>query len=199
MAPHLRSAPATRGASALGSPAVGGCVRVQGLLVRTELGALVAGPVTFTIDPGTLTLLEGATPASRWAIAAALTGRLPLDRMQALGSLSVGGMTTPPLIRVVAVLAQSWRIHAVPDSSQRRLAALAWTRRTDANLIVLAPGLDGLTAEERILVLAGARELVDDGRTVVVTAPLGVIGAQEHTLADDTITLTTPTRGISVA
>ncbi|MCB0914757.1 MAG: hypothetical protein H6525_05530 [Actinobacteria bacterium] len=174
-------------------------LEVMGLVVRTNFGARVTGPLTLTVELGSLAVAEGDTPAGRLALAAAVTGRLPLERMRAIGTVTVAGRSTPPLIRTVAVLAQSWRIHGVENRSHRRLAALTWARRTDAELIVLAPGLDGLEADERELVLAGAAELTAQGRTVLITAPQSGVGPRERQLASATIALTTDSRRTSAA
>lgn len=174
-------------------------VHAEHLVVRSRLGSRVVGPLTFDIAPGALALATGDSPAGRWALAAALTGRLPLERMRAVGSLSVGGMTTPPMIRNVSVLAQSWRMRRVPEPSDRRLGAMAWARRTDAGLVVLSPGLDGLDAAQRQVVLIGAQELAAEGRTVLVTAPQSAIGAAERHLVSDTIALATVGRTTSAA
>jgi hypothetical protein len=161
----------------------------HGLVVRGMHGTHLVGPVSFTAEPGAVTLLTGTDPAARWAVAGAITGRLPMDRMRVGGTISMGGLTTPPLLRSESALAQSWRIRGVADAAERRLAALAWARSLSIHVIVLSPGLDGLDQAGRRLVLEDAARTAESGRIVVVTAPTNVAGSVERQLATVTITL----------
>lgn len=172
---------------------------VSGLVVRSIHGVHLLGPVSFTAEPGQVTLLTGSDPAARWALASAVTGRLPLERMRVGGTVSVAGHTTPPLIRNDSVLAQSWRIRGVADDAERRLAALAWASSLRVGLIVLSPGLDGLDEPGCRVVLDAAVRVAESGRTVLVTAPTSAAGAAEQHLVGATITLPSGHRNQSAA
>lgn len=162
---------------------------VRELVIRSMHGVHLIGPVSFTASSGRVTLLTGADPAARWALASAVTGRLPMERMRVGGTVSVAGLTTPPLIRNASVLAQSWRIRGVADAAERRLAALAWARSVPVELILLSPGLDGLDEAGCRMVLEDAARVADSGRTVVITAPVGAAAGAELHLATVTIAL----------
>jgi hypothetical protein len=162
---------------------------VRGLVVRSLQGTRLVGPVSFTAAPGEVTLLTGADPVARWALASAVKGRLPPERMKMGGTVSVGRLTTPPLIRNTAALAQSWRVRGVVDPADRRLAALAWASDLPVELILLSPGLDGLDEHGRRLVLEAANRVAESGPVVVVTAPVAAAGPAERDLATVTITL----------
>ena len=164
-------------------------VVTHGLFVRDLSGDLLVGPVSLDLPPGTLTILTGATPAGRYALACALTGRLPLDRLRARGTVIVGGLSAPPSIRNATTLAQSWRVPDATTTIERRQLSLAWAATRHTGVVCLCPGLSGLTGADRLALLAAAAELRDRGVTLVVTAAGHDLTDAESTLADATINL----------
>ena len=146
-------------------------MHVRDLVITTRSGRLLIGPTSFDAHEDSLTLLAGADPAARWALGTALAGVLP-ERLTLAGRIEVAGRHTPPLLRTVAALAQSWRIRGVARTVDRRLAALSWAASLTVPLIVLSPGLDGLAAEECQRVLEAAQRIAATGRTLLVTAPV---------------------------
>lgn len=164
-------------------------VITRGLLVRSATGTPLLGPVSLTIPTGSLTIVTGGTPASRYALGCAITGRVPLERLRLRGLVQVGDRTSPPLIRAITALPQSWHVRRAQDTSERRLAALEWAHRRHPALAALTPGLDGLDEAERHALLRAARALVDDDITVVLTATSQQVGSPERELADATIVL----------
>jgi hypothetical protein len=174
---------------AAGQPRLPAAVHVTDLVVSEALGQLLLGPVSLHLAAGDLAVITGADPAGRWLLACALTGRLPLDRMRQTGRVTVAGRSTPPLIRAVSVLADSWRLPGIACPVDRRLAALNWARQSEAGLVALSSGLDGLTPNEQSMVLHGAAELAAGGRTVVVTSPLATTGLPGNELVSATIAL----------
>lgn len=164
-------------------------VHVQGLVVSEALGPLLLGPVSLHLAAGDLAVVTGADPAGRWLLTYAVTGRLPLDRLRMTGLVRVAERTTPALIRTVSVLADSWRLPGVASPVDRRLAALDWAQQTEASMVALSSGLDGLTPTEQSRVLQRAAALAGDGRTVVITSPVVTTGLTGHELVNATITL----------
>ncbi len=179
--------PSTSDARVAPLPGVPVGAHLASLRIRTSTGRRLLGPVSMDIPAAALTVIVGATPAGRWSLACAITGTLPTPRLSTLGELEVGGLTSPPLIHSLTKLAQSWRVRDTSGAVNRRLAALTWGATHHGRLIVLCPGLDGLTPDERYDVLNAARAIVDTGATVVVTA--WSVTAAERALADATIDL----------
>lgn len=124
----------------------------------------------FRAEPGTINLLVGATPAARWALACVLAGRLPSDRFNFHGEVSVAGRRSAPALRSLVSLAQPWRIRSSETELDRRLRALDWAEPMDTPLVILSPGLDGLDPEARAEVLDRGRSIAAKGVTVIITA-----------------------------
>lgn len=171
-----------------GSTTTAGGVAVHGLFVRDLDGDLLIGPVSLDLPPGSLTILTGATPAGRGALVCALTGRLPLTRLRAHGTVHVGGHSAPPGIRNVSTLAHSWQTYG-NTAVERRLQALAWAATRHSALICLWPGLEGLAEADRVTLLQTAGELRDQGVTLVLSAAARDLTGAEYSLADATINL----------
>lgn len=124
----------------------------------------------FEAEPGTVNLLVGATPAARWALASVLAGRLPSDRFNFHGEVTVAGRHSAPVLRSLVSLAQPWRIRDSESELDRRLRALDWAEPMETPLVILSPGLDGLGPDDRATVMDRARHIAARGTTVIITA-----------------------------
>ncbi|MFI0432258.1 MAG: hypothetical protein ACH36H_03850 [Candidatus Nanopelagicales bacterium] len=182
---HPRAAAPKGTSTTLAAPTL----RVERLTVRRGQESIL-GPETFTLTGPAVALLTGPDPAARMALAGVLTGTLPAERFTSTGTVEVNGRTSPPLVRAATALAQPWRVRSAADEPSRRLASLAWAARTGADVIVMCPGLDGLTGTHQRDVLAASRRLAQDGRLVVLTSAAAGITGEALSAADVTILLT---------
>ncbi|CAB4893255.1 MAG: ATP-binding cassette domain-containing protein [Actinobacteria bacterium] len=80
-------------ASRLSEPDCAAPVRAQSLSLRLENGRLLLRDVTFTLTPGTLTLVTGATGAGKTTLLRAMTGLFEsFDHGTVTGDVSLGGI-----------------------------------------------------------------------------------------------------------
>lgn len=125
---------------------------------------------TWECSPGQLTVLTGATPAARWAVAALVADALPAERFAFTGRLTIDGRTSAHSQRSQVALAQPWRVRSAHTELDRRLVALQWAQRTERPLVVLNPGLDNLTDADAAAVLEQACTMSAQGTTMLLTA-----------------------------
>lgn len=201
---HDSQAPATPERADPGTPdRLDDALPVRGATVDLQVRALqshdrhtLVHEFHFHAEPGTVNLLAGATPAARWALACALAGRLPSDRFSFNGEVAVAGRHSAPALRSLVSLAQPWRIRSSGTELDRRLKALDWAEHMDTPLVILSPGLDGLSPTQRTAVIDRSRQIAARGSTVIITAasvqpgdvddhdPLGgIVGTIEGTAA----------------
>jgi len=152
------------------SPSRGVDVRLQiGSLWQRGYGVLVRD-FTWTSPPGHLTVLTGATPASRWAVAALLADALPAERFAFTGSLTIDGRGSALAHRSLVALAEAWRVRSADTEPGRRLAALRWAERSERPFVVLSPGIENLDTPDSLTVVTAAQQLAAAGTTVLLTA-----------------------------
>mgnify|MGYP003599451224 CR=1 FL=1 len=166
-------------------------VQASRLCVRDLHGEVLVGPVSFTLAPGSLNILTGATPAGRYALVAALTGRLPLTRVRQHGAMVVFGHSAPTGIRALTTLVLPWQSPGT-STGERRHQALAWADSQHTALAGMCPGLEGLSGADQESLLRVGHRLRDHGVIVVLSANNRDLTAATLQQADATIDLDEP-------